>query len=413
MMWLDRLVVELLAPLAVWLLANGLDDLYLDWLWFRGWRKARNAKARPLPNPPPARVAILIPCWKEADVIGSMLEQTLDRIDYENYAIWVGVYANDPDCEAVVRKHMERDRRVRMAISPRLGPTTKADCLNQTLAAIWNHERETGEVYELFVLHDAEDIVPPDELSEANRACRRYDMAQFPVHPLPTPPWQLTHGVYCDEFAESHTRDLPARSASGGFVPSAGVATALRRDAVDQCRILGGQRPFDPGSLTEDYVLGMRLHSLGFSQVFLAGGPATREYFPRTFATAVRQRTRWVIGNCLQTWERHGWPKGQPIGSGGIAKGWSTRRSHCLRMLWLSMACSAGLWIGPAATGGGSVKLSATRLYSRRCFGSTRRYGSGGKRSVHCASAASTVGCTARRRRCVRHGQTGSTPPLR
>jgi adsorption protein B len=36
-------------------------------------------------------------------------------------------------------------------------------------------------------------------------------------------------------------------------------------------------------------------------------GVATREYFPRTFVTAVRQRTRWITGIALQTWERHGW----------------------------------------------------------------------------------------------------------
>jgi adsorption protein B len=34
---------------------------------------------------------------------------------------------------------------------------------------------------------------------------------------------------------------------------------------------------------------------------------ATREYFPRRFGTAVRQRTRWVTGIALQTWERYGW----------------------------------------------------------------------------------------------------------
>lgn len=311
MPWLDRLVFELLAPLGVWILASGLDDLYVDYLWLRAWRRARKAGRSPLPDTPDARVAILIPCWREADVIGAMLERTLDSIDYSNYAIWVGVYPNDLECQSVIRTVMEKDDRVRMAVSPRPGPTTKADCLNQTLAAIWQHELATGDFHEIFVLHDAEDIVPAEELRQANRTCRWYDMAQFPVFPLPTPPWELTHGVYCDEFAESHSRDLPARSGGGGFVPSAGVGTALRRDALDQCRIFGGHKPFDPGSLTEDYVLGLRLQAMGFSQTFAAGGAATREYFPRSFASAVRQRTRWVIGNCLQAWERHGWPAGQ------------------------------------------------------------------------------------------------------
>jgi adsorption protein B len=34
---------------------------------------------------------------------------------------------------------------------------------------------------------------------------------------------------------------------------------------------------------------------------------ATREFFPRTMRAAIRQRTRWVTGIVLQTWERHGW----------------------------------------------------------------------------------------------------------
>ena len=350
MPWLDRLVFELLAPLGVWILASGLDDLYVDSLWFRSWRRSRKARRSAVPDTPDARTAILIPCWREAGVIGSMLERTLDSLDYSNYSIWVGVYPNDPECQSVIRKVMERDDRVRMAIGPRAGPTTKADCLNQTLAAIFEHEASAGDFYEVFVLHDAEDIVPPDELRQANRACRWYDMAQFPVFPLATPLWQPTHGVYCDEFAESHSRDMPARSGSGGFVPSAGVGTALRRDAVDQCRIFGGRRPFDPGSLTEDYVLGLRLEAMGFSQTFLADGDSTREYFPRTFRDAVRQRTRWVIGNCLQAWERHGWPRGQRYWL------WRDRKGLVNHLLALvaNILCLYGLagWAGSAAAGG-------------------------------------------------------------
>ena len=30
MFWLDRLIAEVLAPLAVWVFISGLDDLFLD-----------------------------------------------------------------------------------------------------------------------------------------------------------------------------------------------------------------------------------------------------------------------------------------------------------------------------------------------------------------------------------------------
>src|SRR5947199_5864645 len=34
---------------------------------------------------------------------------------------------------------------------------------------------------------------------------------------------------------------------------------------------------------------------------------AIRESFPKTFTTAVRQRSRWILGISFQTWEQAGW----------------------------------------------------------------------------------------------------------
>ena len=34
---------------------------------------------------------------------------------------------------------------------------------------------------------------------------------------------------------------------------------------------------------------------------------ATREFFPQKMRAAIRQRTRWITGIALQTWEHHGW----------------------------------------------------------------------------------------------------------
>jgi adsorption protein B len=74
---------------------------------------------------------------------------------------------------------------------------------------------------------------------------------------------------------------------------------------------------FEPACLTEDYENGLRLHNLGCKQMFVplakpaakygAGIVATREFFPRTVRSAIRQRSRWILGIGLQSWERHGW----------------------------------------------------------------------------------------------------------
>jgi adsorption protein B len=137
------------------------------------------------------------------------------------------------------------------------------------------------------------------------------------VLPLATPLRRLTHGVYCDEFAEFQSRDLPARQELGGFIPSCGVGTGYLRRALEQLASTSANCLFDPGCLTEDYDVGLRLRRQGFGQVFvpiwfLNGKPlATRELFPDRFRSALRQRTRWVLGIAFQCWEKHGWKEGQ------------------------------------------------------------------------------------------------------
>jgi adsorption protein B len=138
-------------------------------------------------------------------------------------------------------------------------------------------------------------------------------MVQIPVLPLPTPWWDVVHGVYCDEFAEFQLKDMPARQVMGSFIPSSGVGTGYTRAAMENMATSAGNRVFEPECLTEDYENGMRLHALGCSQAFVPlranarRAVITREYFPRTLRAAIRQRTRWITGIALQSWERHGW----------------------------------------------------------------------------------------------------------
>jgi adsorption protein B len=105
----------------------------------------------------------------------------------------------------------------------------------------------------------------------------------------------------------------PVRVRLGSFLPSNGVGTAFSRAALESLAERRNGRVFDPECLTEDYEIGFALHAAGARQAFLpvrydAAGPiATREYFPRRFGAAVRQRSRWVAGIALQGWERHGW----------------------------------------------------------------------------------------------------------
>lgn len=321
----DRAVVRALAPLAIAILVSGLDDLVIDAAWFAAWlhRKLRPAASLFPPGPlqldsaPRRRIAIFLPLWHEHEVIAQMLEHNFASIRYPDYHIFAGAYPNDERTQAAVRHASEKFPNIHLVLCPHDGPTSKADCLNWVFQHVAIYEERAQTRFDLIVTHDAEDIIHPDELRWINFYAARYDFIQTPVLPLATPLSKITHGLYCDEFAEYHTRDMPVRPLLGGFVPSAGVGTGYRRDALDRLAESAANRVFEPEALTEDYENGLRMFRLGCAQAFVplirSNGHrdycATREFFPDTWSAALRQRTRWVTGIALQTWQRHGWGK--------------------------------------------------------------------------------------------------------
>lgn len=308
----DRLVWSLLFPLGIVILLSGLDDLYLD-LYFllRQFRKSSPPDGGSETRIPEKRIAIYVPLWQEFRVITGMIEHNISAIQYENYEFFIGIYPNDESTLNAVRELETRYSRVHMAVCPHDGPTSKADCLNWIYQRMLLFEEKHAINFDVVVTHDAEDLIHPEALERINREAETFGMVQIPVLPLPTPLGSWVHGVYCDEFAEWQLKDMPMRSAMGSFVPSNGVGTGYTREALDRLAINDHNLIFEPGCLTEDYENGLRLHNLGIPQTFVPiGGAATREYFPRTTHSAIRQRTRWVTGIALQTWQRHGWRGG-------------------------------------------------------------------------------------------------------
>jgi bacteriophage N4 adsorption protein B len=175
------------------------------------------------------------------------------------------------------------------------------------------YEEHHSARFDIVVTHDAEDLIHPEAFSFINAYADKYDMVQIPVLPLPTPVRDFVHGIYCDEFAEWQIKDMRARQLMRSFVPSNGVGTGYTRRALEKLASAEHNLIFEPTCLTEDYENGLRLHKLECRQAFVpltrhgAGMVATREFFPRTARSAIRQRSRWILGIGLQCWERNGW----------------------------------------------------------------------------------------------------------
>jgi adsorption protein B len=316
----DAVAREAMLFAAIGFLIGGIDDLAVDlvylWSLIRKWLKPEPVRA---PVRDGGRLAVFIPAWDESAVIGAMLRTALARYDYADYRLYVGAYPNDPATIAAAGAVAAADVRVRIVINERPGGTTKADCLNTVWRALLRDEAVEGPV-RAVVLHDAEDLVHADELSVIAAWLADHQAVQIPVLPLPDRRSPLIAGHYLDEFAEAHTKNLAVREALGAALPFAGVGCAIDRALLGRIAEARGGLPFDEGSLTEDYELGLTVAAMG-GRTKLARNRddagrlvAVRGYFPAALSAAVRQKARWMTGIALAGWDRTGWARRGSIG---------------------------------------------------------------------------------------------------
>ena len=303
---------------ASFLLLSGLDDLAVDfYYWYhRLFRRARIKQFQNLPESalhaaPQKPIAIFVPAWHEEGVIGRMLARACETIDYKNYEIFVGFYPNDPRTANEVIRVARAFPQVHPIMARHEGPSTKAQNLNDIHQGMIEWENVTGLRYEIIILHDSEDVIHPLSLKCFNYFIPEYDMVQLPVYPLPTPRRNVVHWTYADEFAENHSKDMVVRQLFSGFTPSAGVGTAYNRWLIEFAGTSFARNMFRRQSLTEDYDIALRL-ALAEANLLYLHRPfginiATWAYFPKRFSTAVRQRTRWLLGICIQSWQNYGW----------------------------------------------------------------------------------------------------------
>ena len=329
---LDAVTRELMMFAGVGFLLGGVDDLLVDLLWLASRTRARFApdpRITDLPPAPRLRFAIFVAAWREAGVVGPMLREALRAIDHPDYRLYVGTYPNDAATIAEVHAVAALDARVRLVIGAVPGPTTKGANLNVLWRALLEDEMVSGRSTNAVVIHDAEDVIHPDELTVHQAALADADVSQLPVVPLiddSTLHAQLVSGVYADEFAASHRVTLPVRVAIGAGLPLAGVGCAIRTEAL---RRAGDGEPFEAISLTEDYEQGLLLSASGcrarFMRVRAADGVliATRAYFPASFAASTSQKARWMTGIALAGWDRVGW--GRPL---AFAEHWMRARDR-------------------------------------------------------------------------------------
>ncbi|WP_239804475.1 glycosyl transferase family protein [Croceicoccus hydrothermalis] len=328
----DAIRLELLLFAGFWFCVGALDELLVDGVW-AGLHLSGKARTpvldAPLRTELSQPIALYVPAWREARVIGTMLSHCLRTWPHRDLRVYVGCYPNDPATARAIAPIAKADRRVRPVVVGHDGPTTKGDCLNAIWHAMVRDEIASVRQYRAILLQDAEDMVHPDALSLMDEALDNADFVQLPVRPEPQSRSTWIAGHYTDEFTEAHLREMIVRDRLGAGIPAAGVGCAFSRAALARTMERDGRTaPFTPDALTEDYELGMKIGRAPrarparansnvddggkggrFIRVRAADGTliATRSPFPHRLDAAVRQKARWLQGIAFDGWDTLGW----------------------------------------------------------------------------------------------------------
>jgi bacteriophage N4 adsorption protein B len=294
-----------------------LDDLFIDIYALFKKIKLTEINHADLEAPIEKTIAIMIANWHEENILEQMITGNNKTIEYSRHHFFLGVYPNDLPTYSVAKKLEEKFKNVTCVVNQEPGPTSKGQMMNQIVDQIFKFETTSGINFDLFVIHDSEDIIHPFAMKLFNKSSMAYDYMQIPIFSLNRDIWQLTAGTYMDEFAEMHAKELLIRNAMGAAIPSAGVGTCMSRELMLAIQNYNKGYFLRPDSLTEDYILGWQSHlnhfRCGFICQSIVGDKdkkniiATHEYFPQKFTQSIKQKTRWTIGIAFQAKKIIGW----------------------------------------------------------------------------------------------------------
>ncbi|WP_457637574.1 glycosyltransferase family 2 protein [Oceanithermus sp.] len=250
--------------------------------WSEKWQPVTNAEVRALKEEELPRYTILVPVYKEANIIG-LLMRNLARLDYpkDKLEILVLVEEDDPETLEAAKAANPPDT-VRFVVVPDGVPKTKPRACNMGLLFA------TGEY---LVIYDAEDRPDPDQLKKAvaafrkgpeNMVCVQAALNYFNWNEnFLTKMFTLEYSYWFDYILPGlYQLDLP--------IPLGGTSNHFKTDKI---RELDG---WDPFNVTEDADLGIRAAMHGYT-VGVINSTTYEEANSRT-GNWIRQRSRWIKG---------------------------------------------------------------------------------------------------------------------
>jgi len=265
------------------------------------------------------RIAILLPSWRNPQVIRRTVHLLHHLSQYERFHVFVGVHKNDEPTRRAMREAAEAYPQLEPLSLPLPSPASRVDTLNHIYAAILDYERERGVTFDLFLMLRAGDVLHPQALNLVNEAAETAHLVQLPQQVLARARCHLAAGVLMDEWAERYGRELPVRAGLSSFLPAAESGYAVTREAAQWLCSRNYEKLFPQAPVPNGHLMGAELRSLrGRKRVIRTRRDATTPYtlapvgphMLRTRATpvavyrevraglrmAVRDRARWLLG---------------------------------------------------------------------------------------------------------------------
>ena len=243
--------------------------------------------ARCIPDTDLPRYTILLPVYREAEIVPALLE-SLEALDYPKGKLDIKLLleADDEDTTAMLKK-FNLPEWIEVVTVPDGVPKTKPRACNAGL------EKAKGD---FVVIFDAEDRPDSDQLRKAVAAFKRLPdnvvCLQAKLNYYNSKENLLTR--WCTlEYTAWFDLYLPGLHAIGSPIPLGGTSNHFRTMALKQA---GG---WDPYNVTEDCDLGIRLAQHGWETRVLDS--TTWEESVIRWVPWLRQRSRWMKGY----WQTH------------------------------------------------------------------------------------------------------------
>jgi cellulose synthase/poly-beta-1,6-N-acetylglucosamine synthase-like glycosyltransferase len=266
------------------------------------------------------RVAVLVPAWNEAAVIGRTID-TLVRLDYPADRLRVYVIddaSTDATPDVVRAKAREHAGRV-FHLRREQGGEGKAHTLNHGLRSI-----QAEGWYEAVLIIDADVIFTVRSLSQMARHLGdpRVGAVTAYIKEGSRPANYLNHFI-AYEYVNAEAGARRAQNLLGAQACLAGGAQLIRRESLEA---IGGV--IDTSSLAEDTVTTLNIQLHGWRVVFEPHAVVWAEE-PRDIAGLWKQRLRWGRGNVQVTRRfRRIWLRSRRVGRLG---------SVSFALLWFSV----------------------------------------------------------------------------